>query len=398
VTARAPAGAAAGDNFGFLVLRRGGVTRRIPYYFAVIRPALESLTAVPLREFQLGETATGTSRVSQYRFPSAAFGPPPDYVGAPMQQDGAERLYVLNLSEPAANLGVSVLSAPGARVDAWLLGSKDENDVQGAAGTPVNVNPLTFDFRIDVGAAGAALPRPKSYYVAVDSGRDIFTGQLNPGEYLLRAWVNDVVPPLILPVTTRVSAGRPTLVARIVDGAFGEPASGVDPLSLVIAVRNVLVGAAVYDAGSGLAIFPLPTPVPELRVGRTRAVVVGSDLQEAKNVNTFGEDVMPNTNARAVQLRVVAGPTVDWLLPETNACAVAAQNLVVVAGSTARIRSVRFFDGERRIATDASGAAGLYNVTWRTRGLPRGRHQVRAVVTDAGGRTATATRRVRLCR
>jgi minor extracellular serine protease Vpr len=399
VTARAPAGAAPGDNFGFLVLRRGDVTRRIPYYFAVIRPALESVPAVPLREFQVGDTSTGTSRVSQYRFPSAAFGPPPDYVGAPMRQDGAEKLYVLNLSEPAANLGVSVaLASQGARIQPWLLGSKDENDVQGAAGTPVNVNPLTFDFRFDVGAAGAALPRPKAYFVAVDSGRDIFTGQLSPGQYLLRAWVNDVIPPLILPITTRVSAGRPTLVARVVDGAFGEPASGVDPLSLVVAVRNVLVGAAVYDAGSGLAVFPLPTPVPALRVGRTRAVVVASDLQEAKNVNTFGEDVMPNTNARAVDLRVVAGPTVNWLVPETNVCAVAQQNLVVVAGSTARIRSVRFFDGERRIATDASGAAGLYNTTWRTRGLPRGRHQLRAVVTDAQGRTATAARRVRLCR
>jgi minor extracellular serine protease Vpr len=399
VIARASAGAAAGDNFGFLVLRRGDVTRRVPYYFAVIRPALESVPAVPLQNFQLGDTVSGTSRVSQYRFPSAAFGPPPDYVGAPMRQDAPERLYSLSIDQPALNLGVSVaLSSDGARVDPWLLGSKNENDVQGYAGTPVNANPLTFDFRIDVGTAGASLPRPKTYYVAVDAGRDIFTGALGSGRYLLRAWVNDVVPPLILPITTRVSAGRPTLAVRVVDGAFGEPASGVDPLSLVVALGRVLVGAAAYDPVAGIAVFPLPPSVPALKAGRRRAVLLASDLQESKNVNTFGADIMPNTNVRATTLRVVAGPTVAWLAPETNACATRPERLLVVAGSSARVRSVRFLDGERRIATVTRGAAGLYGASWRTRGLAKGRHLLRAVVTDAQGRTASAVRRVRICR
>ena len=57
----------------------------------------------------------------------------------------------------------------------WLLGSKDENDVQGYAGTPVNVNPLTIDYPLDVGAAATVFPRLGTYYVAVDSGRDEFT-------------------------------------------------------------------------------------------------------------------------------------------------------------------------------------------------------------------------------
>ena len=63
-----------------------------------------------------------------------------------------------------------------------MLGSHDENDVQGYAGTPVNVNGLTFDYRADIGAAGAAFPRRSAYYVAVDSGRDVFTGKSLPGQ------------------------------------------------------------------------------------------------------------------------------------------------------------------------------------------------------------------------
>jgi minor extracellular serine protease Vpr len=398
VVARASADAAAGDNFGFLVLRRGEITRRVPYYFAVTRPALEALRATPLAVLQLGDTLTGVSRVSQYRFPAAAFGPAPDYSNVSMHQDGVERLYELRLGEPAVNLGVSVaLATDGSRIDPWLLGSKDENDVQGLAGTPVNANNLTFDFRVDVGAAGASLPRPKSYFVAVDSARDIFTGTLGSGRYLLRAWVNDVVPPVIVPITTRVAAGRPTLALRIVDGAFGEPASGVDPLSIAIQIGQVLIGPTVYDATVGIAVFPIPASVPSLKAGPRRAVAVASDLQEAKNVNTSGSDIMPNTAFRAATLRVVDGPTVDWLVPETNACATQPQSLLVVTGSTARIRSVRFLDGDRTIANVTRGAAGLYGANWTTRSLKRGRHVLRADVTDVRGRTATTTRRVRLC-
>ena len=53
-----------------------------------------------------------------------------------------------------------------------MLGSPDENDVQGYAGTPVNVNNLTVDYPLDIGAAATVFPRTKAYYVAVDSGRD----------------------------------------------------------------------------------------------------------------------------------------------------------------------------------------------------------------------------------
>src|SRR5439155_4027299 len=99
--ARASAAAAAGDDYGFIVLHKGDVTRRIPYEFTVERPGLESMTPVKLRAFQIGDTRAGSSRVSAYRWPIAPFGPPASYNGPPMDEDGAEHLYVTDLAQPA---------------------------------------------------------------------------------------------------------------------------------------------------------------------------------------------------------------------------------------------------------------------------------------------------------
>src|SRR5262249_5055170 len=108
------------------------------------------------------------------------------------------------------------------------------------AGTPVNQNDLMFDFALDYGAAGAELPRQQQLYVAVDSGSDPFTNQPLPGSYILRYWQNDLKPPTIQFLTTRVGAGRPALFAGVL-----EDKSGGDPLSLLISYRDVLVGPAL---------------------------------------------------------------------------------------------------------------------------------------------------------
>jgi minor extracellular serine protease Vpr len=399
VVVRAAADAPAGDNYGFIVLRQGEITRRIPYLFSVIRPVLESVQATPLKRFQLGDTRIGQSRVSQYRFPASPFGPPPTYVGAPMSEDGAERLYVIRLNEPAINMGVSIVVSSGQSiVDPWVLGSPSEYDVQGYAGTPVNVNALTFDYRVNIGSAGASYPRPKNYYIAVDAGRDPFTGELRAGSYIMRSWVNDVFPPFIQLLTTRVAAGRPTLAVRVIDGILGEPASGVDPLSIAIGYRRVLVGAIAHDPVTGVAIVPLPGEAPALRPGKTSAAIIASDMQEAKNVNVIGPDPMPNTGVRRSRMNVVDGPALTWLAPERNECAERRARLLVLASSTARLRSVRFLDGDQTIATDRRGAADLFAATWSTRGEERGRHTLRAVAIDSKGRQIDASRRVRVCR
>ena len=222
VVVRAPANAGTGENYGFVVLTQNGVQRRVPYEFLIERPALRNLTAVPLKKFQTGSTATGKSLVSVYCCPLAPFGPPANYTGPTMNEDGSEHLYYTDVNEPIVNLGVSVLgSSAGALIDPFVLGSKDENDVQGYAGIPTDVNSLTYDANVDIGAAGVQFPRLQRFYVAVDSRTDEFTGRSQKGAYLLNAWVNDLTPPAMRVLTTKVSAGRPLLVAQALDSQSG---------------------------------------------------------------------------------------------------------------------------------------------------------------------------------
>ena len=402
VVVRATGDATAGDAYGFVLLRRGSATRRVPYAFLVTRPGLESAPVKPLRLIQSGDTRTGPSRASAYRYPAAPFGPAPSYTGAPVREDGAETLYVTRVNEPMANIGAAILAqSSGALVHPWLLGSPDENDVQGYTGTPVNVNPVSLSYPFDIGAAGALFPRQGRYFVSVDSGRDPFTGRGLAGQYVLWSWKNDVLPPLLGLLTRTVSAGRPTIAIRAVDVGSNlfDPGAGVDPLSLVIGYRNVLVGASAYDPVSGIAVFALPSQAPRLTAGRPQLVAAAADYQESKNVATTGADVMPNTTIARGRIRVVNRPTLTWLLPDSGECATKPRaQLTVLAGSSVAVRSVRFLDGSRAIGTDRSGVAGLYDVAWRTRGAKAGRHTLRAIVRDAQGRTLETRRTVRLCR
>jgi minor extracellular serine protease Vpr len=394
VTARVAANAGVGEAYGFLLLRRGPITRKVPYAMLVTRPGLAKVPVIPLRFVQSGDTRRGVSQASVYRYPAAAFGPAPSYTGPPVDESGAERLYRISLHDPAVNVGAAViLASEGSLVHPWMLGSRDENDVQGFAGTPVNVNNLSIAYQVDVGAAGTVFPRTKTYYVAVDSGKDEFTGRSLAGSYVLRAWVNDVEPPRLGLITERVGAGRPTLALRVLDAD-----AGVDPFSLVLSYRNVLIAASAYDPASGIAIFALPREAPALRRGRTQLAASAGDFQESKNVDSVGDDLMPNTAFAAGPLRVVNGPAVNWLVPEVRECVARQMPLTVVASSNVRIRSVRFLSGSKLVGVVRRGTAGIYSTTWRTATTPKGPRLLRAFVTDVRGRTAQAQRVVRICR
>jgi hypothetical protein len=205
--------------------------------------------------------------------------------------------------------------------------------------------------------------------------------------------VNDTKPPKIRLLTKRVAAGRPTLVARVLDRG-----AGVDPLSLVIAYRGVLVGAVLYDPDSGLAIFPLPRQASTIPAGRTRAVITAADFQETKNVNSVGDDILPNTSFRPVRITGVSGPALTWVAPAENQCVGRTAGLVVVASSTKQIRSVRFFADGKQIDVDRKGTADVFSGSWTTRFAEPGHHMLSALAIDAGGRTLSSTRGVRVCR
>jgi minor extracellular serine protease Vpr len=394
VVVRANADAATGDDFGFITLTRGSDVRRVPYYFSVQRPGAPIGPVLPLKKFQTGDTRVGTNNIGRYRFPASPFGPPPTYTGAQMDESGAEKLYYLHINQPLANAGVAVVGASaGALIEPWFLGSRNENDVQGYAGTPVAANVLSADYRLNVGVAGAVFPREKRYYVAVDSGRDVFTGRSLAGRYLLRSWVNDVTPPRFKLLTRRVTAGRPLLAARVTDAG-----SGVDPLSLVIQYRpRVLLGAALYDPSSGLALFPIPRSAPPVRRGLFKGAALAQDNQETKNVDQIGANVLPNTTIKRVNLRGTRRPAVTWLLPLGTSCVKGRTPLAVAASAGAKITAIRFFDGRRLIRTVRRGTVGLYTATWQSRRAKRGPHKLRVVVSSRGG-SALARRNVRVCR
>jgi len=62
------------------------------------------------------------------------------------------------------------------------------------------------------------------------------------------------------------------------------------------------------------------------------------------------------------------------------------------------VRSVRFFVDRKQADIDRNGTSDLFLGSWTTRVASPGRHELRAVATDAGGRTFAATRHVRVCR
>jgi subtilisin family serine protease len=393
VVVRAAADAGTGENYGFVVLSGNGVQRRVPYAFDVERPALRNAPVVALKKQQTGDTATGTSLVSSYCCPAEPFGPPPTYTGPTMNEDGAEHLYSVDITEPIVNFGVSVLaSSPGALIDPFVLGSKDENDVQGYAGIPTDVNPLTFDANVDIGAAGVQFPRLQRFYVSVDSRADPFTNKPQKGQYLLNAWINDLTPPSVRVLTMRVSAGRPLIVAQAVDAG-----AGVDPLSLVINYSGALVGASDYDPLSGLIVFGIPDAAPKFKAGKAKMIVMAADFQEAKNINTVGDSIYPNTEFKSVKLTVVNGPTVTWVQPPAHVCAVKNDRLVVIAGSTKKVKQVAFTDNGKRVGVDKNGS-GVYSIAWKTAKLKKGTHKLLATVTDAAGHKAAAGRVLRVCK
>jgi hypothetical protein len=207
-------------------------------------------------------------------------------------------------------------------------------------------------------------------------------------------WVNDLLPPSVRLLTKRVTIGRTTLAAKVVDSQ-----SGVDPLSLVIAYNNILLGAAAYDPVSGLALFPIPPQAPPIQRAQTRGTLSGADFQETKNVNTIGANVLPNTKFAPVSIKAVRGPSLNWLLPNTSTCVRGAStDLLVLADSTRAVRSVTFRDGRKRIGLDRTGISGLYSMSWRLANVRKARHIVTATVLDLGGRTYSARQVVRVCK
>jgi NAD(P)-dependent dehydrogenase (short-subunit alcohol dehydrogenase family) len=285
IAASATHGAPTATTTASSCLTRGADRVRIPYYFSVEYPQISRAPRATLRVNQLGDTSNGTSYVNQYRFPTEPFGPPPFYTGKPFNEDGAEQVYTVRVTDHVANAGVAVVAAePNTLIEPWFLGSLNEDDVQGYQGTPVNVNGLTFEYQFDNGAAALDFPHEGRYFVAVDSRADPYTNSPLRGKYILHAWQNDVTPPRFR-FLTNGRHSRPPLAGR---RSRPTAARGSTRFRSWSATSRRCCWPSLYDPVSGLVVWALDG-APKIGLGRTPVLAVASDYQESKNIDQAGE-------------------------------------------------------------------------------------------------------------
>ena len=258
---------------GFVVLSRGSVRRRIPYWFRVEAPRLagEAHRVLSRPGTYRDDARRGASRVVSYRYPDD-----PSALGLPTRLRGPEVVYRVRIRKPVANFGVAVVGqSSGSRVAPRVVFAGDENRLVGQTGLPVDLNPYLDSFQHPDPVAGAVLPAAGAYDVVFDT-----PSRARAGPFRFRFWIADTTPPTVR-VLRRASG---SLVLAVADRG-----SGVDPRLLSVRVDGRARGFS-YDPARGRVLVPRTG----LGAGRHRLVVSVSDHQEAKNMEDVRR-ILPNT-------------------------------------------------------------------------------------------------------
>jgi subtilisin family serine protease len=271
VRAAAGAGARQDETTGFLVLSRGGQTRRVPFWLRVTAPKLARHPARALRRggVYLGNTQGRKALVSVYRYPDDPRG-----VGLRRELRGPEQVFRVRLRRPAANLGVAVLKGS---VSPRIVVGGDENRQAGPTALPLNTNPYLPTFLDPTPVAAVIRPAAGTYSVVFDSPT-----RAGAGRFRFRFWVDDTSPPRVRLVRSRVTAGGALIASAVDRGA------GVDPRSVFFQLDGAALRQALYRAGR------IRIPVGGLARGRHRLTLQVSDYQEAKNMENALR-ILPNT-------------------------------------------------------------------------------------------------------
>jgi subtilisin family serine protease len=281
VTAAAAPGAPQATHTGFIVLSRGSITRRIPFWFRVAAPALATEPATPLTKTGTyhGDTRGRPSLVDTYRYPDD-----PRLLGVERSLRGPEQVFHVALAAPVANFGVAVTGGASS-IEPRVVRNADENQLTGDIGLPYNANPYLPSFGIPTKVAGAALPAAGAYDIVFDSAAP--TGG---GAFTFRFWIGDTTPPHLKLISAR--GGR--LRVRATDGG-----AGVDP-HLVRLLVDGHRRIPRFDARTGL----ITASLRGLALGRHRFTLLVSDYQETKNMENVHR-ILPNTSrlSRAFKVR-----------------------------------------------------------------------------------------------
>lgn len=278
------AGAKPGDLSGYLVLRREGAERRIPFWGRVSAGALARHQPVTLRKTGAHRATTQGRRalVSRYRYPEDPRG-----VGLTTVLRGPELVYRVRLMKAATNFGVVVTGlAEGSRVEPRVVAGLDENRLTGYAGLPFTHNPYLEGFRSPVLAAGALSPLPGEYAIVFDSGT-----RAGAGRFTFRFWIDDVKPPTLRLRTRSVRHGVDSVLVSATDAG-----SGVHPDSLHATIDGRLTRAK-YVRGV------VRVRVTGFAVGKHRLQLRVSDYQETKNTENVAR-ILPNTRTLTANFTV----------------------------------------------------------------------------------------------
>jgi subtilisin family serine protease len=273
--------AADADSSGFVVLSRGGETRRIAYWLHVSARALsrEPHGLLHGTGTYRGNTRHGRSLVSSYRYPSN-----PSAVGIRGRLPGPEQVFRFVLRRPAVNAGAVVVSqAPGVHVSPRLVRAGDEDRLTGNPGLPFNVNPYQNGFYGLVPAVGVFRPLAGAYDLVFDT-----RSRRTAGAFTFRFWIDDTTPPSARLLTRVVAPGQPLrLFVR-------DRGSGVDPQSLVARVDGRFP-SLLYRRSTGV----VQLGVGRLASGRHRLLFSVADYQETKNSEDAAR-TLPNTRVISV--------------------------------------------------------------------------------------------------
>ena len=280
VSARVSTRSPEGDVSGFVVLGQRSLTRRIPFWFRVIRPRLGLDRTSPLtRPGTYHATTLGApSRVMSYRYPDLT----PRSVAVAALLPGPEVVYRFRLKQKVPNFGVVITQRRrGVNVQPRIVRNANENLLAGYAALPVDVN----NYRTSTGearpVAGVVFPAPGTYDIVFDTPR-----KSARGPFTFRFWIGDTSPPAIRVLST--SGG----VIRI---SVRDSGSGVDPTSLHVTLDG-RTHTVSYAAGVAR--------VTGVTRGSHDLVIRAADFQETKNSENVGP-VLPNT--RTLRATVAVG-------------------------------------------------------------------------------------------
>jgi len=269
------------DLAGFVVLQRGVVIRRIPFWLRVVRARLGPPARVLTKQGRYeGNTRTGRARVSSYRYPDDPAG-----FGLSNSLPGPEQVFRLRVQGSVANVGVRITGQPrGVSVTPRLVYAGDENRLAGIPALPVDINPYRGDTYGDLRPVVAAnRPSAGAYDVVFET-----RSRAASGPFSFRLWIDDATPPRVRLLTPTATSALALAVA--------DSGSGVDPRSIVCLVDGRRV-TFVLESGR------LRVPLEGLSRGTHRLALTVADFQETKNSESV-VGILPNTTVFSANFRV----------------------------------------------------------------------------------------------